>query len=52
MIEPVGDAYRIINVNSGKALDIAAKSMENSGNIQQWDYNGGRNQLWYFTKIN
>lgn len=50
-IEPVGDAFRIINVNSGKALDIAGGSWENSGNIQQWDYYGGSNQLWYFTKL-
>lgn len=51
-IEPVGDAYRIINVNSGLALDIASKSRDNGGNIQQWGYNGGANQLWYFTKLN
>lgn len=51
-IEPVGDAFCIINVNSGKALEIADGSWENSENIQQWDYYGGSNQLWYFTKLN
>lgn len=38
--------YRIINRNSGKALDIAQSSTSNGGNAHQWSYWGGNNQKW------
>lgn len=41
--------YRIVNKNSGKALDISDLSMFDGGNIQQWDYVGGNNQKWTLT---
>lgn len=39
--------YKIINRNSGKALDIAWGSSDNGANILQYTYNGYSNQKWY-----
>ena len=45
-IVPCGDGYyNIINVNSGKALDVDAWG---SQNVIQWDQTGGDNQKWSF----
>lgn len=38
--------YRLINRNSGKSLDVAQSSTANGGNVHQWSYWGGNNQLW------
>lgn len=38
--------YRIVNRNSGKAVDVNGGSTNNGGNIIQWDYSGGNNQQW------
>jgi hypothetical protein len=38
--------YKLINRNSGKALDVAGQSTTNGANIAQWDYWGGNNQKW------
>lgn len=47
--------YKIINVNSGKALEVAststATSLRNGTAVDQSDYLGGRNQQWGFVKI-
>lgn len=51
-IEPVGSTYKIINVHSGKALEVAGSESYNGANIQQWDYYGGDCQLWYLTLLN
>jgi hypothetical protein len=45
-IERVGDAYKIISVHSGKALDVANNNKENYATLQQWDYANGDNQKW------
>lgn len=42
--------YKIINVNSGKTLDLYQLSLNNGGVVDQWDYKGGRNQQWGFVK--
>jgi len=39
--------YKLINRNSGKALDIAWGSSDNGANILQYTYNGYNNQKWY-----
>ena len=39
--------YKLINRNSGKALDIAWGSQDNGANILQYSYNGYSNQKWY-----
>lgn len=48
--------YKIINVNSGKALEITlgnnpAIPFRNGSAVDQYDYNGGKNQQWAFVKI-
>src|SRR6185437_12236280 len=43
---PAPQNYRIVNVNSGKALDVRDASPDNAALIQQWDYVGGTNQQW------
>jgi aryl-phospho-beta-D-glucosidase BglC (GH1 family) len=48
--------YKIINVNSGKALEITlgnnpAIPFRNGSAADQYDYNGGKNQQWGFVKI-
>ena len=46
-IQSNGDGYyRIINVNSGKALDVANAGTDNRANVQQWRSNGSDAQLW------
>lgn len=47
--------YKVINVNSGKCLEVAGQDTNvNGGNVQQWDYVGGNNQKWklWLTKDN
>lgn len=39
--------YKLINRNSGKALDIAWGAQENGANILQYSYYGYPNQKWY-----
>jgi len=38
--------YKLVNVNSGKALDVTAYGTSLGDNIQQWDYNDTTNQKW------
>lgn len=38
--------FRIMNANSGKALDVNQASTINGGNIIQWTFSNGNNQLW------
>lgn len=37
---------RIVNRNSGLALDTFRASVSNGGDVVQWAYNGGANQQW------
>ncbi|GAA3979509.1 hypothetical protein GCM10022210_33240 [Mucilaginibacter dorajii] len=47
--------YKIINVNSGKALEVSSPStttsLTNGTSVDQWDYTGAKNQQWAFVKI-
>ena len=45
-----GQKYVIKSVNSGKALDVSGRSMDNGGNIIQYAYGGGNNQKWYLER--
>jgi alpha-L-fucosidase len=38
--------YRVINRNSGKALDVANASTADGAALIQWPYSGGTNQQW------
>jgi endoglucanase len=57
LIQPTYDGfYKIINVNSGKALEVtlgadAAIPFRNGSAVDQSDYYGGKNQQWGFVKI-
>jgi endoglucanase len=44
-----GGTYKIINVNSGKALD--SDGTGDGANVQQWSYGGGNNQKWIVTDV-
>ena len=43
-----GQWYRIINVRSGKVLDVSGGSNKNGTNVQQYTWNGSASQLWRF----
>jgi endoglucanase len=49
--------YKIINVNSGKALEVTLGTndpptpLRNGAKVDQYDYSGGKNQQWAFVKI-
>lgn len=38
--------YSLINVHSGKALEVDAWGTDNGSNVTIWDNHGGANQLW------
>jgi hypothetical protein len=46
-----GGVYSIVNVNSGKALDVAGISTENGANVHQWADVGGDNQHWQLDEV-
>jgi len=41
--------YRLLNLNSGLALDVNGASTANGAGIIQWPQNGGNNQQWVIT---
>ncbi|MYS79181.1 RICIN domain-containing protein [Embleya scabrispora] len=41
--------YTLVNVNSGKCLEIRGDSTENGAAANQWECNGSNTQKWYFT---
>jgi hypothetical protein len=41
--------YKIVNANSGKAIDVDSLSTQDGAKIEQWSYHGGNNQRWVFT---
>ena len=57
---PNSNVYRIVNMNSGKILEVGGYSKVNGGLVQQWDYVGIPSQQWqlvptyqsYFKLIN
>jgi hypothetical protein len=57
LIQPTDNGfYKIINVNSGKALEVtlgsnAAVPLRNGSAVDQYTYSGGKNQQWAFVGI-
>ncbi|GHF65999.1 hypothetical protein GCM10018790_49800 [Kitasatospora xanthocidica] len=45
---PVPEMGTLVNANSGKCLEVADSSTDNGAAVQQWDCDGGENQLWDF----
>ncbi|HEX7506604.1 MAG TPA: RICIN domain-containing protein [Polyangia bacterium] len=43
--------YRIIARHSGKALDVYWEATADGSNVDQWTYDGGKNQLWTLTHL-
>lgn len=43
--------YKVINLNSGLALDVASASTADGANVLQWPYGGANNQKWTFTSL-
>ena len=51
-IEPTGSGYyRVISVNSNKALDVAGVSQENGAALIQWENTGNSNQQFFFDLV-
>ncbi len=48
IIEKVENYYKIVNVKSGKALDVDGANSKNGTNVFQYDFHGDSNQLWEF----
>ncbi|HEX2914069.1 MAG TPA: RICIN domain-containing protein [Chloroflexia bacterium] len=44
-------SYTLVNVNSGKVLDVVGASTANGGSIDQWPTNGGTNQQWNIVNV-
>jgi hypothetical protein len=47
----VGAYYKLINRQSGKALDVYQASLQDGANLVQWADNGGPNQRWHVTDV-
>ncbi|MGB8452058.1 MAG: RICIN domain-containing protein [Anaerocolumna sp.] len=47
-----GGTYKLINRNSGKALDVSEGSTADGGDVIQWSSNSGNNQKWVVTNMN
>jgi hypothetical protein len=47
-----GTYYKLINRNSGLALDISGASTANGGAAIQWPYDSGANQQWQEVAVN
>jgi Ricin-type beta-trefoil lectin domain-like len=43
--------YKIVNLNSGLALDAVGQNTTNGTPIDQWSYNAGSNQKWTVTSL-
>ena len=44
---PAATIYNLVNLNSGKCLDVLDRSTANGAIIQQYTCNGGTNQEWF-----
>ncbi|MBV6700311.1 RICIN domain-containing protein [Kitasatospora aureofaciens] len=42
----LNSGYQLVNLNSGKCLEVPAWSTSAGTGLDQWDCNGGTNQLW------
>ena len=47
---PANGTYKLLNVLSGKVMDVSAGSLENGANIQQFEDNGTDAQRWVFSR--
>jgi endoglucanase len=47
----IGNYYKIINRNSGKALDVNGGSTADGAAVVQWPYTGGYNQQWELINV-
>jgi len=47
----LSSTYRIMNRNSGKALEVSGSSLANGGNVDQRAYTAGNNQIWYVSDL-
>ena len=43
--------YRVIARHSGKALDVYGEATADGSNVDQWTYDGGKNQQWALTHL-
>ncbi len=43
--------YRVIACHSGKALDVYFEVTADGSNVDQWTYDGGKNQQWTLTHL-
>ena len=51
VIEDVGEGYyKLINVSSGRALDVESSSPDSGANVWQYAYNDSTAQKWKFTR--
>jgi hypothetical protein len=48
---PANGTYKLINRNSGKAMDAYGANTTNGTQIIQWTYNAGNNQKWTVTSL-
>jgi endoglucanase len=46
-----GKIYKLVNVGSGKALDVTAAGTSDGTNVQIWDDNGSGAQQWVITDV-
>lgn len=44
-----GNRYKVLNVLTGKALDVEGEFQNDEANIHSWDYVNGTNQKWYLS---
>lgn len=47
----VGSNYQLVNVNSGKCLEIPGGSTAEGATADQWTCDGGTHQLWTRTSV-
>ena len=48
---PTNGTYKLLNMLSGKALDVSGGSLENGARVQQWTDNGTSAQQWNFERV-
>jgi hypothetical protein len=46
-----GPYYKLVNRNSGKALDVYQANLQDGARLVQWADNGGHNQHWHVTDV-
>jgi hypothetical protein len=46
-----GAYFKVLNRNSGKALEVGGSSTADGGAVQQWGYAGGNNQQWQLSDL-